>query len=84
MHAVIARRLAQLSPGARELAGLAATVGREFTLDILRKASGADEDKLDHGLDELWQRRIVRIVLQQSGLIPVDGPPAGSLRTERF
>ena len=68
MHAVIARRLAQLSPAARELAGLAATVGRVFTLDILRKASGADTDGLDHGLDELWQRRIVRIVPPQSAV----------------
>jgi DNA-binding SARP family transcriptional activator len=72
MHAVIARRLAQLTSPARELAGLAATVGRVFTLDILRKASGADADVLNHGLDELWQRRIVRIVPQQSGLIPVN------------
>jgi predicted ATPase len=70
MHAVIARRLAQLSPAARELAGLAATVGRVFTLDILRKASGADTDWLNHGLDELWQRRILRGVSPQSA---VDG-----------
>ena len=59
MHAVIAGRLAQLSPEARELAGLAATVGRVFTVDILREASGADADTPDQELDELWQRRIV-------------------------
>jgi predicted ATPase len=69
MYAVIAGRLAQLSPGARELVGLAATVGRVFTVEILRVASGADEDNLTHGLDELWQRRIVRAVQNQ---------PAGS------
>jgi DNA-binding SARP family transcriptional activator len=61
MHAVIASRLAQLSPGAHELAGLAATVGRVFTVEILRKASGTDPDSLTDGLDELWQRRIVRV-----------------------
>ena len=61
MHAVIAGRLAQLSPGAHELAGLAATVGRVFTVEILRKASGTDPDSLTDGLDELWQRRIVRV-----------------------
>jgi DNA-binding SARP family transcriptional activator len=68
MHAVIAGRLAQLSPGARELAGLAATVGRVFTVDILRKASGSELDGLIEGLDELWQRHIVRAVPQQADL----------------
>jgi predicted ATPase len=60
MHAVIAGRLAQLSPETRELAGLAATVGRVFTVDILRKASGVATDSLTNNLDELWRRRIVR------------------------
>src|SRR5215212_3647091 len=68
MHAVIASRLAQLSPGAHELAGVAATVGRVFTVEILREASGADEENLMQGLDELWQRRILRAVrLQPAG-----------------
>jgi predicted ATPase len=62
IYAVIAARLAQLSTGAHELVGLAATVGREFAVDILRMASGGDEAHLAHGLDELWQRRIVRSV----------------------
>jgi DNA-binding SARP family transcriptional activator/predicted ATPase len=60
MHAVIAGRLAQLSPETRELIGLAATVGRVFTVDILGKASGVDADTLTNELEELWQRRIVR------------------------
>ena len=72
MHAVIAGRLAQLSPGAHELVGLAATVGRDFTVDILRKASGTDADSLTDELDELWQRRIVRATPQQSASNPVD------------
>ena len=59
MHAVIAGRLAQLSPAAHELAGLAASVGRGFTVEILHEASGADEDNVTQELDELWQRRIV-------------------------
>ena len=66
MHAVIAGRLAQLSPETRELAGLAATVGRIFTIDILSKASGGDVDNLTNELDELWQRRIVRPAPQPS------------------
>ncbi|MFQ5857371.1 MAG: AAA family ATPase, partial [Anaerolineae bacterium] len=60
VQAVIQARLAQLSPSARDLAGLAATIGREFTSDVLARASDADEDALVRGLDELWQRRIVR------------------------
>lgn len=60
MHAVIAGRLAQLSPETRELIGLAAAVGRVFTGDILRKASGVDAGRLTNELDALWQRRIVR------------------------
>jgi len=57
---VIEARLQQLSLHAQELAGLAATVGRAFTFDVLRHASGADEETLVRGLDELWRRRIIR------------------------
>jgi DNA-binding SARP family transcriptional activator len=64
MHAVIASRLAQLSPDAHELVGLAASVGRDFTVEILREASRADDDNLTQSLDELWQRRIIRAVQQ--------------------
>jgi DNA-binding SARP family transcriptional activator/predicted ATPase len=60
VHAVIAARLAQLSAPAHELAGLAATIGRAFTFEILARASDYDEDSLVRALDELWQRRIVR------------------------
>jgi DNA-binding SARP family transcriptional activator len=60
VQAVIEGRLAQLSPPARELAGVAAAVGREFTTDVLAAAAEADEDALHRGLDELWRRRIVR------------------------
>ncbi|HEX9131750.1 MAG TPA: AAA family ATPase [Ktedonobacteraceae bacterium] len=57
---VISSRLAQLSPAAREVMGLAAVIGRAFTFDVLVRASSMDEDTLVPGLDELWQRRIVR------------------------
>jgi DNA-binding SARP family transcriptional activator/predicted ATPase len=60
VQAVIQARLVQLSPPARGLASLAATIGREFTFDVLARASDGDEDALVRGLDELWQRRIVR------------------------
>jgi DNA-binding SARP family transcriptional activator len=60
MQTVITARLAQLSPQARTLIELAAIIGREFTFDVLQQASGDDEEILVRGLDELWQRRIVR------------------------
>lgn len=60
MQAVIATRLAQLSPLARQLAQVAATIGRAFTFEVLAAASHASEDLLVQALDELWQRRIVR------------------------
>ena len=59
VQAVIAARFAQLSPSAYELAGLAATIGRPFTFDLLAKATDWDEDSLSRALEELWQRRII-------------------------
>ncbi|HLY21059.1 MAG TPA: AAA family ATPase [bacterium] len=60
VQAVIAARLAQLSPPARDLAGLAAAIGREFRLDVIREASDLEEPELIRALDELWRRRILR------------------------
>jgi DNA-binding SARP family transcriptional activator/predicted ATPase len=60
VRAIISGRLAQLSSPARELAALAAVVGREFNLDILTRVSHTDEDGIVRALDELWERRIVR------------------------
>jgi DNA-binding SARP family transcriptional activator len=60
VQAVIEARLAQLSVAARELVGVAAAIGREFTAEVLARASGADETAFVRSLDELWQRRLVR------------------------
>ncbi|MDQ1300155.1 MAG: hypothetical protein QG637_72, partial [Chloroflexota bacterium] len=57
---VIESRLAQLSPLAQRLAGLAATIGRSFTFDVLAAACKEGEDAVSNGLDELWRRRIIR------------------------
>jgi tetratricopeptide (TPR) repeat protein len=65
MYAVIAGRLTQLSPTAYELVGLAAVVGRAFTVELLAHASGADTDSVIPALDELWQRRIVRTTVRE-------------------
>jgi predicted ATPase len=60
VRTIISGRLAQLSAPARELAALAAVVGREFNFDILAQASHSDEEGIVRALDELWERRIVR------------------------
>jgi DNA-binding SARP family transcriptional activator len=57
---VLASRLEQLSPTARRVVDLAAVIGREFRFDVLEQAAQWDEELLMQGLDELWQRRIVR------------------------
>ena len=60
VHSVITGRLNQLSPDAREVAGLAATMGRAFSIDVLAAASDLGELRVTRALDELWQRRIAR------------------------
>ena len=60
VQAVIEHRLSQLSPQARDLAGLAATLGHPFDARLLNAASSLDEEALARSLDELWSRRIVR------------------------
>jgi DNA-binding SARP family transcriptional activator/tetratricopeptide (TPR) repeat protein len=59
LPAVLRGRLAQASPAAREIAGLAAAVGRNFTLDLLTEASGLGADDVVQAVDELWRRRII-------------------------
>ncbi len=61
VYSVILRRLAQLSPAGRDLAGLAAVIGRSFTFDLLSHSSGLTEDVLVAALDELWLRRLMRV-----------------------
>ena len=60
VQTVLETRLAQLSGTARELAEVAATIGREFRVDVLAAAAGGDDEALLRGLDELWRRRILR------------------------
>ncbi|MGO4153194.1 ATP-binding protein [Cupriavidus sp. YAF13] len=60
VYTVISSRLAQLSPAARNIVGVAAIIGRAFTADVLAQASDVREDALTNALDELWQRGIVR------------------------
>ena len=60
VQAVIGARLERLSPDARRLVDIAATIGREFTLDVLASAADATEDDLADAIDELWHRHILR------------------------
>lgn len=60
VQSVIQLRLNQLSPAARQLLGLAATIGRSFSFALLQQASSHPEDELVQRLDELWQRGLVR------------------------
>jgi tetratricopeptide (TPR) repeat protein len=60
VQAVLSARLAQLSAPARELAGIAATIGRSFTFELLVKASQRSEESLVPVLDELWERRVIQ------------------------
>ena len=59
-RAVIESRLAQLSPTARDVAAVAATVGREFTTAVVERAAPVGPAELVPALDELWRRRIIR------------------------
>ncbi len=60
VRAVLSGRIAQVGPAARQLAELAAVVGRDFTLDLLAAASDLDGDALIGAVDELWRQRIIR------------------------
>jgi tetratricopeptide (TPR) repeat protein len=60
VEAAIQSRLDQLSEGARELAKIAAVIGRQPALEILAKIYGGDEGQLILNLDELWRRHILR------------------------
>jgi DNA-binding SARP family transcriptional activator/tetratricopeptide (TPR) repeat protein len=60
LTAVLRNRLDQATAAAREVAGLAAAVGTNFTLDLLTEASDLDADVVVGAIDELWRRRIMR------------------------
>jgi DNA-binding SARP family transcriptional activator/tetratricopeptide (TPR) repeat protein len=60
LAAVLRKRLDQGTAAAREVAGLAAAVGTNFTLDLLTEASDLDADLVVEAVDELWRRRIIR------------------------
>jgi DNA-binding SARP family transcriptional activator/tetratricopeptide (TPR) repeat protein len=60
LTAVLRNRLEQASAAAREVAGLAAAVGTDFSLDLLTEASDLGAGIVVGAVDELWRRRIMR------------------------
>ncbi len=60
LQAVIDSRLRQLSQPARDLLEMAATVGREFTTDVLDSVLAPGAADVASALDELWRRGIIR------------------------
>jgi tetratricopeptide (TPR) repeat protein len=59
IYATIRERLTHLSGEARQLASLAAVIGRGFDFETLRLASQVAEERAMRSLDELWRRGIV-------------------------
>lgn len=59
VQALLDERLAVLSPTARDLLALAATIGRSFPFNLLVDASNLPETMLTPALDELCRHRIL-------------------------
>ena len=57
---ILRRRLDRASPVAQEVSGIAAAVGRNFSLDLLSEATDLDADVLVQAVDELWRLGILR------------------------
>ena len=60
VEALLADRLAQLGPDGQELAGVAAAIGRDFSLELLETAAGVSDEVLVSAVDKLWRRRLLR------------------------
>jgi len=60
LRAVIDARLGRLGNDARDVLGVAATVGRSFTPVLVGCAAELDEQQLVQALDELWRRGFIR------------------------
>jgi tetratricopeptide (TPR) repeat protein len=56
---ILRERLERLGGRARELVGIAAVIGREFELGVLREAAGLDARELADAMEELVRRRLL-------------------------
>jgi DNA-binding SARP family transcriptional activator len=59
---ILRERLDRLDGRARELVGIAAVIGREFELGVLREAAGLDTRELADAMEELVRRRLLHQV----------------------
>jgi DNA-binding SARP family transcriptional activator len=59
VQAVLEARLLQLTAGARELTGVAATAGSSVSVDVLGRVHPAGADRVAADLDELWRRQVL-------------------------
>jgi len=57
---LIATRLDRLSERARDIASMAAVIGREFDFELLQRASGLDEYVTAEGVEELVRHCVLR------------------------
>lgn len=90
---VLRHRLDAVGPSARAVAGLAAAVGRDVTLDLLGAASDLPDDAVVAAVDELWRQRILRETgdgydfahdLLRTTAYELAGPPARWLAHRRL
>jgi len=58
--AILSTRLDAVGSEVQELLGLAAAIGRDFSFELLARASGQPERELVRNLDEAWSRRLIR------------------------
>ena len=56
---MIARRLDRLSPRGRQLASVAAVIGREFEFELLHRTADLSDHDTAEGLEELVRRRVL-------------------------
>jgi DNA-binding SARP family transcriptional activator len=66
---LVSARLDRLSERGQTLAGLAATIGREFEFELLQRASGLGGDEAAAGVEELVRRRVLRAVGEQLAFV---------------
>lgn len=59
---VISRRLERLGDASQSLLAVASVIGREFEFQLLRRASGLDEDSTAEGVEELVRRRVLTAI----------------------
>ena len=65
VRAMIASRLDRLGDPARQLAAVAAVVGREFEFRLVHRASGLDDATAAEGVEELVRRRVLHSVAER-------------------